>query len=91
MSMASQNTASVTMEGNSVTLLYNYPDSSATGIVTAVNTSSADFTGTAAATAAGTTTWTKTNAPTPANCAVSYTPPTAAGSTPTITTTTSGC
>lgn len=91
MSMASQNTASVTMEGNSVTLLNSYPDSSATGIVTAVNASSSDFTGTAGASASGTTTWTKVGAPTPANCSVSYTPPTGAGLSPTISTTVSGC
>jgi MSHA pilin protein MshA len=90
MSMASQNTASVTMEGATVTLLNNYPDSSATGIVTAVNASTGDFTGTGT-TAAGTTTWTKVNAPTPATCNVTYTPPAAAGGTPTISTNTAGC
>jgi MSHA pilin protein MshA len=91
MSMASQNSASVTMEGNTVTLVNNYPDSSATGISTAVNASSTDFTASAAATAGGTTTWTKVGAPTPASCTVTYVPPTAAGLTPTITATTTGC
>lgn len=38
MSMASQNTASVIMEGTTVTLLNSYPDGTATGIVAAVNT-----------------------------------------------------
>ncbi len=89
MSMASQNTTSVTMEGNSVTLLYNYPDSTATGITAAVNTSS-DFTVTNG-TASSTTLWQKVGAPTLAGCEVSYTPPTTAGGTPTIVATTSGC
>jgi hypothetical protein len=43
-------------------------------------------------TAAGVTTFTSNGATTPANCSVSYTPPAAAGSPPTIPApTTSGC
>ena len=38
MSMASQSTVSVLMEGNYVTLVNNYPDATSTGIITAVNT-----------------------------------------------------
>jgi hypothetical protein len=78
------------MEGTTVNLLNNYPDSTATGIAAAINTSGAgDFT---FATAAGTATWTKVGAPTPANCSVSYTPPASAGAGPTIPTpVTSGC
>jgi MSHA pilin protein MshA len=93
MSMASQNTASVAMEGATVTLVNSYPDATSNGIVSAVNTttSGTDFTITAGSTAAGTATWTKVGAPTPGSCEVTYTPPSAAGSTPTITTVTSGC
>src|SRR2546421_8828499 len=93
LSMATSNTASVTMEGATVNLLNSYPDATATGIAAAMNTSGAgDFTFTAGATAAGTATWTKVGAPTPANCSVSYTPPASAGASPTIPTpTTSGC
>jgi MSHA pilin protein MshA len=93
MAMASQSTTSVTMEGAAVTLLYNYPDATTTGIIAAVNTttSGTDFTITAGASASGTATWTKVGAPTPASCEVTYTPPTASGNTPTIAVTTSGC
>ena len=93
MSMASQSTASVTMEGNTVTLTNNYPDAGATGIANALSPISAgDFTFTAGSPAAtGTATWTKVGATTVANCAVSYVPAAAAGAAPTITVTTSGC
>jgi MSHA pilin protein MshA len=94
MSMASQSTASVTMEGATVTLVNNYPDASTTGILSAVNTTATgtDFTiaaGTPAST--GTATWSKVGAATPASCIVSYTPPASAGATPTITAVTTGC
>jgi MSHA pilin protein MshA len=87
MSMATSNTVSVVMEGATVTLLNNYPDSSASGIPLAVNTSASDFTYTPGA-GAGAGTWAKVGAP--GTCTVSYTPA-AAGSTPTISTTTTGC
>jgi MSHA pilin protein MshA len=92
MSMASQSTANVTMEGNVVTLVNNYPDSSATGIATAVNTSTTDFTVTPT-TASGTTTWAKVGAPDAGSttCQVVYTPPATAGAAPTVTVSTSGC
>jgi len=92
LSMATANTVSVTMEGSTVTLLNNYPDSTATGIALAVNANTAaggDFAFTAGV-GAGAATWTKNGAPTPANCAVSYTPA-GVGTTPTITSTTTGC
>jgi hypothetical protein len=81
------------MEGATVNLLNSYPDATATGIGAALTTSGGgDFTFTPGATAAGTATWTKVGAPTPANCSVSYTPPAAAGGSPTIPpATTSGC
>lgn len=93
MSMASQNTTSVNMEGNSVTLFNNYPDASSTGITTAVSTtiSGTDFTysATGTANAAGSVTWTKVGAPNPANCSVTYNNSTA-GAVPTVTVVTTG-
>ena len=95
MSMASQNTTNVSMEGNTVTLYNNYPDGSSSGISTAVNTTATgtDFNISATGTVNGTgsTTWQKVGAPTPGSCQVSYTAPTSAGATPVITVTTSGC
>lgn len=91
LSMATSSSASVTMEGQTVNLVNSYPDAGATGIANAVNTATADFTFTAGApVATGTATWTKTGAPTPANCVVSYTPA-LAGASPTVTVTTTGC
>ena len=95
MSMASQSTTSVLMEGSNVTLVNNYPDASPTGIVTAVNTttSGTDFTvsgDTATAGSGGTVIWTKVGAPVPANCSVTYTTPTVAGAAPVVTVTTTG-
>jgi MSHA pilin protein MshA len=93
MSMATANNVSVTMEGNTVNLVNNYPDAGATGIANALSPiSAADFTFTAGApVATGTATWTKVGATTPATCAVSYVPPAAAGAAPTVTVTTAGC
>jgi MSHA pilin protein MshA len=71
LSMATSITTVANMEGTSVTLSNNYPDSSLTGIAAAVNTSATDFT---FAAGTGTTTpavWTKVGAPT--TCTVSYT------------------
>jgi MSHA pilin protein MshA len=81
LSMATSNTASVQMEGSTVTLLNNYPDATAAGIQLAVNTSVSDFTFVAGS---GTTTaavWTKVGAP--ATCTVSYTAA-AAGAAPSV-------
>jgi len=93
LSMATQSTASVTMEGATVTLTNNYPDSSATGIALAVNANTGvggDFSFTAGSGTTTPATWTKNGAPTPANCSVSYTAATV-GSTPTVAVTTTGC
>jgi len=92
LSMATQNASVVSMEGASVTLVNNYPDSSATGISAAVNTttSGTDFNITPGG-ASGTTTWTKVGAVSAGNCEVTYTPPSVAGNTPAIVVTTSGC
>ncbi len=93
LSMASQNAVSVPMEGAVVTLVNNYPDASASGIVAALNTSASgtDFLITPGTAATGTASWSKVGAPTPANCAVSYTPPTVLGNPPTVVTVTTGC
>jgi MSHA pilin protein MshA len=93
LSMATGSTASVTMEGSTVTLLNNYPDATATGIPLAVNSNNGatgDFTFTAGSGTTTAATWSKNGAPTPANCAVSYTAA-AAGSTPAVTYVSTGC
>lgn len=90
MSMASQDTTSVLMEGSNVTLVNNYPDATVNGIIAAVNTtiSGTDFIYAAAGSATGTVTWTKVGAANPLYCTVTYTPPASAGATPAITVTT---
>ncbi len=92
LSMATSSTTSVVMEGATVNLLNSYPDSTINGIAAAVNSNNGpagDFTYTAGA-GAGSSTWTKNGAPTPANCSVSYTPA-AVGGVPAVATTTTGC
>jgi MSHA pilin protein MshA len=84
LSMANGGTAaaSVTMEGQTVTMANFYPDLA--GIALAINTST-DFTY-----APATGIWTRAGAPTPAGCIVTYTP--ATGSAPaTAASTTTGC
>lgn len=88
---ATGNPATVTMEGSSVAMVNNYPDSSLTGIPNAVNVVAADFTYAAGATATAAGTWTRVGAPTPATCIVTYTPATAGGLPPTVVATTTGC
>ena len=91
LSMATGSAASVTMEGAAVALVNNYPDSGASGIANAITTSTGDFTFTPGApVSTGVATWTKVGAPTPATCAVSYTPA-AANAAPTISAVTGGC
>lgn len=85
MSMATGNTATVTMEGSPVNLVNGYPDSTAAGIPMAVNASASDFTYTPGA-ASGT--WAKVGAP--GTCTVTYTPA-PVGGTPSVTTSTAGC
>lgn len=90
LSMATGSTASVSMETNSVTFVDNYPDAGTTGIMQAAIVST-DFTFTPGApVSTGTATWTRNGAPTPADCAVSYTPP-AAGNAPVVAAVVTGC
>lgn len=88
-------TGTVAMEGASVTLSNNYPDSSNTGIANAVTTNSAAGAGGFAFAAGnGTSTaavWTMNGAPTPAGCSVTYNPAPALGSAPTVVVATGGC
>jgi MSHA pilin protein MshA len=92
MSMATGNAASVTMEGQVVTLANNYPDASAGGIGNAINLSNGDFNFTPGAPAAtGTATWQRVGAGNGATCEVTYTPPAAAGAAPIIGSPTAGC
>jgi MSHA pilin protein MshA len=89
LSMASGNPASVTMEGQAVAMLNNYPDSPAGGIANALNVSN-DFTYAPGASGA-VGTWTRVGAPAPATCTVTYLPATAAGAAPVVQATTGGC
>lgn len=79
------NPASISMEGHAITLTNSYP--SAADVADTLQ----DSTGFTVATAAGSTTFTSNGASTPANCVVTYTPPAAAGGSPTIAVDTSGC
>jgi MSHA pilin protein MshA len=87
---ATGNPATVTMEGSTVAMVNNYPDSVAGGIPNAVNVSVTDFTYVPGATGA-VGTWTRVGAPTPATCTVAYTPATAGGLPPTVLATIGGC
>ncbi len=69
------NPATITMEGQSITLTNGYPDSTATGIQNALQ----DITGFTPTLTATTATFSMTGAPNPALCSVVYTPPTVAG------------
>lgn len=80
---------SVTMEGAAVQLLNFYPDSPTGGIANAINVS-ADFTY-APGVSGAVGTWTAVNAPTPANCTVTYLPAVANGAPVVTATNTSGC
>jgi MSHA pilin protein MshA len=86
MSMATGNAAQVTMEGSTVNLVNNYPDSTNNGIPMAVNVSASDFTYNPGA-AQGV--WTKVGAP--GACTVTYIPPTVAGAAPVVNVATAGC
>jgi len=82
---AGTNPASITMEGQTITLSNSYPNAAS------IASTLQDTTGFTVATASGTTTFQKVGAATPANCSVSYTPPAAAGSPPTIAVDTTAC
>jgi MSHA pilin protein MshA len=78
--------ATVTLEGTVVSLVNGYPDTTATGIATAIqDTSGFTVAGTAPMT------FTKTGATAGATCVDSYTAAAAAGAAPVITSVTTGC
>jgi len=82
----------VTLLGQTLSFCYYYPDSSAiNAMVNANSTDTANFSFAAGASNAVASTWQFSSASTPAACAVSYTPPQAAGSSPAIVAMTSGC
>jgi MSHA pilin protein MshA len=86
MAMASGNPASITIDGQTITMTNNYP--AAADIAKTL----ADYTGFGTpATVGTTTTFTRSGAATPANCTVTYTSAASAGATPAIVSTTSGC
>lgn len=74
--------ASVTLEGQAITMANNYPTANAAGISMAAQLTATDYTVTVAG---ATITYQALNATTPAQCQVSYTQPAAAGGAPTIT------
>jgi MSHA pilin protein MshA len=78
----------VTMEGQSITLNNYYPDSAT--IAKAVNSDNTNDFAFTAGTATTVSTWTKNNAPTIANCAVTYLPATASAP-PVVQVVTGGC
>jgi MSHA pilin protein MshA len=83
------NPATITMEGQSITMANGYPDSSAAG---GIQNALQDITGFTPTSTATTATFTMNGAVTPANCSVVYTVPAAAGSSAQISTPTiSGC
>lgn len=77
-------TTSVTMDGQTVTMIHFYPTADSAGIVAALQDTSGFDTSTAGD-------FQLTNSPTPANCKVTYAAPAADGSSPTVTVTTTGC
>lgn len=78
--------ASVTMDGRTIALTNGYPN--AAGLPSAMRS----LAGFAASSTASSITYTKTDAPTPVNCSVTYTASTKDGSPPTISTpVTFGC
>jgi MSHA pilin protein MshA len=87
---ATGNPATVTMEGSTVAMLNNYPDSPAGGIPNAVNVSSTDFVYIPAASGAQGS-FQRVGAPTVATCAVTYLPATSAGVPPVVAAVTGGC
>lgn len=78
-------TGTITMEGQTVNLVYGYPRTASGGVDTALN-SYDGFTYTAA-----TGVFSKDGAPTPSTCSVTYAQPTGANASPTITVTKTGC
>jgi MSHA pilin protein MshA len=93
LAMAGGNTASITMEGSTVTLLNSFPDASPTGIQRAVNSNNSANGEFAFAAGSGSTTaatWTRVGAHIPASCSVSYTAAAPNGG-PTVAVTTTGC
>ncbi|MFO1427471.1 MAG: prepilin-type N-terminal cleavage/methylation domain-containing protein [Steroidobacteraceae bacterium] len=79
------NPASISMEGQTINLTNSYPTAAD------IDNTLQDTTGFTFSVAAGVTTFVATGATNSATCSVSYTPPAAAGSPPTITSATGGC
>ena len=82
--LAQSSPATVNMEGATITITDGYPDAAT------IDDALADFTG-YTFTAGANGVWTKDGAPTPATCAVTYSPPAAPGDAPTVTVATGGC
>ncbi len=83
--LAKGSPATVTMEGNVITMTNGYPSAATVGDTLV------EFTGFTAATAGTTTTFTKNGAAVGANCSVAYTEPAAAGDPPSVVVNVSDC
>ena len=83
--LAQDGPATVVMEGATITIANGYPDDAT------IDDTLADFTGYTFAGGMGTGAFTKDGAPTPATCSVTYTPPAAAGTPPSIVVALAGC
>ncbi len=83
LSLAQNSPATVTMEGQSITMVNGYPDDAS------IDDTLMDLTGFTFTPATGL--FTKDGAATPATCSVDYTEPASAGSPPTITVVTTTC
>ncbi len=82
-------TATVTIEGQTITLVYGYPNAASIAVAANLNTTNDNV---AIDTATAKTSVVSVNgATTPASCAVTYVEATAAGASPTITVVTTGC
>jgi MSHA pilin protein MshA len=88
LSVAQGNPASVTMEGQSVTMVNGYPADASGGINSAVNFDATDYTFTAGTPSTLTITG---YTPSSGSCEVQYTEPAAANTLPTIAAVTTGC
>ncbi len=83
-------TASVTIEGQSITLAYGYPDAASISVAANLNATNDNVT-IYPTTTAKTSVVSVNGATTPASCAVTYVEAASAGASPTITVVTTGC
>lgn len=88
-----QSGKTVTVDGNSVALVWGYPDASSTGLAYVIDAPSTDWTPTPGTSATGSYILTPVGMTSGASatCKVTYTPSATSGSAPTVVATTDGC